>query len=56
MIYVYQVTGWYPIMSSLCCSNVKAVPMGMSRGVKKLIKAKVPNLGKYKDVSDFLTG
>jgi len=34
--------------------NVKAVPVGMSRSVKKLIKAKVPDLGKYKDMSEYL--
>merc|ERR550532_485407 len=34
--------------------NIKAVPTGLSKGVKKLIKAKVPNMGKYDDVSEFL--
>lgn len=34
--------------------NVKAVPVGMSRSVKKLIKARVPDLGKYKDMSEYL--
>lgn len=35
-------------------SNIKAVPAGVSRGVKKLMKAKVPNMGNYDDVSEYL--
>ena len=35
-------------------SNIKAVPVGMSRGVKKLIKARIPDMGKYDDVSELL--
>ena len=34
-------------------SSIKAVPMGMSRSTKKLLQSKVPNLGRYQDVSDF---
>ncbi|XP_074647043.1 suppressor of SWI4 1 homolog [Tubulanus polymorphus] len=34
--------------------NVRAVPVGMSRGVKKLIKSKLPDLGAYEDVSEFI--
>ncbi|XP_063966484.1 suppressor of SWI4 1 homolog [Lytechinus pictus] len=33
--------------------SIKAVPMGMSRSTKKLLQSKVPNLGRYEDVSDF---
>ncbi|XP_030853116.1 suppressor of SWI4 1 homolog [Strongylocentrotus purpuratus] len=33
--------------------SIKAVPMGMSRSTKKLLQSKVPNLGRYQDVSDF---
>lgn len=36
-------------------SNVKVVPVGLSRGVKKLIKAEIPDLSRYNDVSDFIT-
>lgn len=35
--------------------NVKVVPVGLSKGVKKLIKAEVPDLSRYNDVSDFIT-
>ncbi|XP_045211549.2 suppressor of SWI4 1 homolog [Mercenaria mercenaria] len=35
--------------------NVKVVPVGMSRGVKKIMQAKVPNLGKYGDISEYMT-
>lgn len=34
--------------------NIKVVPVGMSRSVKKIIQAKVPNLGKYTDISDYV--
>ncbi|KAL6443571.1 hypothetical protein ACFW04_001607 [Cataglyphis niger] len=34
---------------------IKVVPTGLSRGVKKLVQAKVPNLSKCQDISDFLT-
>ena len=42
------------IISISLCSNIKAVPVGMSKGVKKLVKSKVPNLSRCDDVSDFL--
>lgn len=29
--------------------------MGLSRGIKKLVQAKVPNLSRCQDISDFLT-
>ncbi|XP_032664696.1 protein Peter pan [Odontomachus brunneus] len=34
---------------------IKVVPAGLSRGVKKLVQAKVPDLSKCQDISDFLT-
>ena len=35
---------------------IKAAPTGVSKGVKKLVRAtKLPSLGKYSDVSEFLT-
>ncbi|XP_070156914.1 protein Peter pan [Polyergus mexicanus] len=34
---------------------IKVVPTGLSRGVKKLVQAKIPNLSKCQDISDFLT-
>ncbi|XP_029166344.1 protein Peter pan [Nylanderia fulva] len=34
---------------------IKVVPTGLSRGVKKLVQAKVPNLSKCQDISEFLT-
>ncbi|XP_078604528.1 suppressor of SWI4 1 homolog isoform X1 [Branchiostoma floridae x Branchiostoma japonicum] len=36
--------------------NIKVVPIGMSRGVKKLLQSKVPNLKKYEDVSEYILG
>merc|ERR1719469_707437 len=36
---------------------IKATPTGVSRGVKKLVRnARLPSLGRYADVSDFLLG
>ena len=36
---------------------IKAAPTGVSKGVKKLVRAsKLPSLGRYADVADFLTG
>lgn len=34
---------------------IKAVPVGLSRSVKKIVQSKVPNLSKYEDISEFLT-
>jgi ribosome biogenesis protein SSF1/2 len=34
---------------------IKAVPMGLSKGVKKLVQSKVPNLGQFEDISGFIT-
>lgn len=34
--------------------TIKVVPVGMSRGVKKIVSSKIPNLGKYDNVADFL--
>ena len=34
--------------------TIKVVPVGLSRGVKKLVQGKVPNLGRYDDVAEFL--
>ncbi|XP_011881559.1 PREDICTED: protein Peter pan [Vollenhovia emeryi] len=34
---------------------IKAVPVGLSRGIKKIVQAKVPNLAKCQDISEFLT-
>lgn len=34
---------------------IKAVPVGISRGVKKIVQSKIPNLAKYEDISEFLT-
>jgi len=34
--------------------TIKVVPVGLSRGVKKIVSSKVPNLGKYDSVADFL--
>lgn len=34
---------------------IKVVPVGLSKGVKKLVQAKIPNLSKCEDFADFLT-
>lgn len=34
---------------------IRVVPVGLSKGVKKLVQAKVPNLSKCENFSDFLT-
>lgn len=34
---------------------IKVVPVGLSKGVTKLVQAKVPNLSKCQDISEFLT-
>lgn len=35
--------------------SIKVIPVGVSKGVKKFIQGKVPNLSKCNDISDFLT-
>ncbi|XP_066563944.1 suppressor of SWI4 1 homolog [Amia ocellicauda] len=34
--------------------SVKVVPVGMSRGVKKLMQEKLPNMGRFEDISELL--
>lgn len=34
---------------------IKVVPVGLSKGVKKLVQARIPNLSKCNDFSEFLT-
>ncbi|XP_044736546.1 protein Peter pan [Chrysoperla carnea] len=34
---------------------IKAIPVGVSKGVKKVIQGKVPNLAKCNDISEFFT-
>ena len=35
--------------------TVTVSPVGLSRGIKKVVIGKVPNLGKCEDIADFLT-
>ena len=36
--------------------TVKVVPVGISRGVKKLVnRSRVPNMGRLRDMADFVT-
>ncbi len=35
--------------------TIKVVPVGLSKGVKKLAMGKIPNLGRFEDMSDFLS-
>lgn len=34
---------------------IKVVPAGVSKGVKKLLQNKIPNLSKFSDISEFMT-
>lgn len=34
--------------------TIKVVPTGVSRGIKKLVQGKVPNLSRFEDMSEFL--
>ncbi|XP_069124402.1 suppressor of SWI4 1 homolog [Argopecten irradians] len=34
--------------------NIKIVPVGMTRGVKKLIKSTVPDMSKFDDISEYI--
>ncbi|XP_060074843.1 suppressor of SWI4 1 homolog [Ylistrum balloti] len=34
--------------------NIKVVPVGMTRGVKKLIKTTVPDMSKFEDISEYI--
>lgn len=34
---------------------VTVAPVGLSRGIKKVVVGKIPNLGKCEDIADFLT-
>lgn len=36
------------------CSSMKVVPVGMSRGVKKLMQERFPNMNKFEDISELL--
>ncbi|PIO39731.1 hypothetical protein AB205_0046480, partial [Aquarana catesbeiana] len=35
-------------------SSVKVVPVGMSKGVKKLLQEKFPNMSRWEDISELL--
>lgn len=34
---------------------IKLMPVGISKGVKKVVQGKVPNLSKCEDIAEFLT-
>lgn len=34
--------------------TIKVVPVGLSKGIKKIATGKIPNLGRYEDMSEFL--
>ena len=46
------------LVAFLLCSAIQVVARGMSKGVKKLARAqaRVPNLSKFNDISDYLLG
>uniref|UniRef100_A0A8D8RCF5 Suppressor of SWI4 1 homolog n=1 Tax=Cacopsylla melanoneura TaxID=428564 RepID=A0A8D8RCF5_9HEMI len=35
--------------------GIRVVPIGVSKGVKKILQSKVPNLARFQDMSEFLT-
>ena len=34
--------------------TIKVVPVGLSKGIKKIVTGKIPNLARYEDMSEFL--
>lgn len=36
------------------CSSIKVVPVGASRGMKKLLQEKFPNMSRLQDISELL--
>jgi len=36
--------------------TIKVVPVGMSKPLKKIVQGKVPNLSRYQDMSEYMTG
>ena len=40
--------------TSRLCSSIKVVPVGMSKGVKKLMQERFPNMSKFEDISELL--
>lgn len=43
-------------MTYLCTLLLQVVPVGVNRGVKKIVSSKVPNLGRLEDLADLVTG
>lgn len=39
---------------SRSCSSIKVVPVGASRGMKKLLQEKFPNMSRLQDISELL--
>lgn len=35
--------------------NIKVVPVGISKGIKKVVQGKVPNLSRCNDITEFFT-
>jgi len=35
-------------------SNIRLMPVGLSKPVKKLVQEKLPDLSNYKDISEFI--
>lgn len=51
---IYDVTTMF--MGPSPCSATRVVPRGTSRGVKKLTRTNLPDLGKLSDISEYLLG
>lgn len=45
----------HPVAVYSCsCSSIKVVPVGASRGMKKLLQEKFPNMSRLQDISELL--
>lgn len=51
--FVVAVYSHCPLVRCLC-SSIKVVPVGMSKGVKKLMQERFPNMNKFDDISELL--
>ena len=53
---MYIVYNIHIFRSILKPNNLKVVPVGLNRGVKKIVSSRIPNLGRLEDLADIVTG
>jgi hypothetical protein len=46
---------YFIFATATAACSVQVVPVGINRGVKKIVTSKVPNLGRLEDMADLLT-